>query len=290
MILKTTNKEETIKEETIKEETIKEETIKESNINLLNTLRENYPSFLSMLIAIYILSYDNFLLGICTFIVAIYISYTQHRDSHKFKNIFTIIHHYHHENHDYLSHISQIILELTSLGIFYPLYLVFDTIFLNPWILIFFIIFYSSVHNINYSLLRVNNVHYLHHLCTTTNVGPDICDIIYNTKNPSDITVENTDHYIPNIIIATIIILILQYYWKIEDNKQTMLYIFSTILLVFLLFLIIISIYLWNEHNKNNKENFKAIDNVNNNVNDNVNVNDNDNVNVNDNVIEKNDI
>jgi ABC-type multidrug transport system fused ATPase/permease subunit len=254
MIFKKSDKE----EETNKEETNKEETNKESSINLLNSLMENYPSFLCMLIAIYILSYDNFLLGLCTFIVAIYISYIQHRDSHKVKNIYSIIHHYHHENNDYLSHISQIILELTSLGIFYPLYLFFDTIFLNPWILMFFIIFYSSVHNINYSLLRVNNVHYLHHLCTNTNIGPDICDILYNTKNPSDITVENTDHYIPNIIVASIIILILQYYWKFEDNKKLMINMLSSILLVFLFILIIISIYLWNEHIKNNTENDKS--------------------------------
>ena len=176
--------------------------------------------------------------------------------NHNIKNILTIIHHYHHENNDFLSHFSQILLEMTAVGIFLPFYYIFGTILLNPWVLIFFILFYSSVHNINYSLLRVNKVHKLHHEFTNTNIGPDICDIIFGTKHSSEVKVENTDHYIPNIIITTLLILILQYFWKKEDNKKYMLFTLTLFIISSFIFLIGTSIYLWYNHcqtaNKNN--------------------------------------
>jgi hypothetical protein len=216
-----------------------------NNISLINSLKENYISFLCMIFAIYLLSHDNFLLGVISFMFIVFISYNDHKNAHKVKNIFSIIHHYHHENNNFFSHFIQILLELTMIGIFAPLYYIFGTIFLNPWILIFFILFYSSVHNINYSILHVNNVHRLHHEFTNTNVGPDFLDIIYNTKHLSEKCVENTNHYIPNIIISTFIVLILQYYWK-NNNKKTMLFGLNCFLLTSFSILIITSIYLWN--------------------------------------------
>ena len=41
------------------------------------------------------------------------------------------------------------------------------------------------------------------------NNGPDLCDIMFGTKHPDD-AIENTDHYIPNVIIMTICILFLK--------------------------------------------------------------------------------
>ena len=85
-------------------------------------------------------------------------------------------------------------------------YYYYDTIFLDEWTLMFSTIFYSTIHNINYGYFRVNDVHSLHHKFPFTNVGPDLCDIMLNTKNKLNTTVENTNHYIPNIIIITILL------------------------------------------------------------------------------------
>ncbi len=71
---------------------------------------------------------------------------------------------------------------------------------------------YASIHNINY-LLHNSKVHMDHHLNTDTNYGIDIFDIIFGTKsNWNDI--ENINHYSYNIIIITIIICILNYYFN----------------------------------------------------------------------------
>ena len=79
---------------------------------------------------------------------------------------------------------------------------------------------YITIHNINYTRLRVNNVHRLHHQSMNTNHGPDVCDIIFGTKSPLDTEVENTDHYIPNIIIGFIIVYFFQcMYEKSDENK-----------------------------------------------------------------------
>jgi hypothetical protein len=220
-----------------------------NNITVMNSIKENYPSFLCIFIAVFILSSENFFLGIITFCIIIFLSYNDHNNAHKVKNIFSIIHHYHHENNNFFSHFIQVLLELTVIGVFVPLYYIFGTIFLNPWILIFFIVFYSSVHNINYSICRVNKVHKLHHEFTETNVGPDILDIIFGTKHTSEKCVENTNHYIPNIIVSTLFVLLLKHFWSHDDNKKYMLFALNSFLLTSFSILITTSIYLWNYQN-----------------------------------------
>ena len=43
-------------------------------------------------------------------------------------------------------------------------------------------IFYTTVHNINYSIFHVNNIHEKHHNDVMYNYGPDIMDILMGTK------------------------------------------------------------------------------------------------------------
>jgi len=225
-----------------------------NELRAINSLKENRISYLCIIFAIFTLSYENFFIGIITFFIILYLSYNDHKNSHKVKNILSIIHHYHHENNNFFSHFIQILLELTVIGVFVPLYYIFGTIILNPWVLIFFILFYSSVHNINYSILRVNTVHKLHHEFVGTNIGPDICDIIFGTKHPSEKCVENTSHYIPNIIICTLIVLTMKYYWKNDANKKPMLFMLNSFLLASFLLLIVTSIVLWNKEVKCDKK------------------------------------
>ena len=203
-------------------------------------------SWLFIIISVSLVSYPNCLVGLFTFIIFLFLAYFSHLKSHEERNLFTILHHYHHENSNFFSHISQVLTELAFPVLFIPFYLIFGTTFFNEWILLLFPIFYSSVHNINYGIFRVNDVHYLHHQFMKTNVGPDICDVIFNTKNSKNVNVENTNHYIPNIIIGTILVLIIkQLYYKSEVWKTRLHNLMYSFLGLSFIFSSISSIYLY---------------------------------------------
>jgi len=211
---------------------------------LFDHFKYNYPSLFWILLSIYCIS-NNFLFGLFSFIIVIFLAYLQHKDSHSTVNIFSILHHYHHNHNNFFSHFSQIILELGSITFPFLINYFLDKTILDPWIIIFFILFYSSIHNINYSLLHINSVHKLHHQLPSTNIGPDICDVIFGTKHPNDQHIENTNHYIPNIIIILFLIITLQKYWNINIYQPIMKQIFIYLLSFFFLFIISSSIYLW---------------------------------------------
>jgi hypothetical protein len=129
------------------------------------------------------------------------------------------VHLYHHGNNDFFSHFIQILLEFSSLLAIIPISYILNINILNPWIVIFFYIFYTTVHNVNYSILHVNTIHEKHHKEFKTNLGPDICDIIFNTKYNID-EVENTDHYIVNIIVSYIIVIYLHKIWSMSSDNS----------------------------------------------------------------------
>ena len=86
-----------------------------------------------------------------------------------------------------------------------------------------------TVHCINYSYLHVTNTHELHHIDYFKNIFPDFFDILFSTKykNTDESYIENTDHYIPNIIISTIIIYTFLYFYNNYYNyKKNFDYIF----------------------------------------------------------------
>ena len=174
------------------------------------SILQNIGSWVTIFIAVYCISPDQFGKGLLTFFILFFLSYYIHIETHKKNNFFTILHRYHHENNNFFSHFLQYILELSFPVVFLIMYHLFGTIVLDKWIILFSTLFYSSIHNINYGCLRVNNVHRLHHEHVMTNNGPDLCDIMFGTKHPDD-AIENTDHYIPNVIIVTICILGLKY-------------------------------------------------------------------------------
>jgi hypothetical protein len=173
------------------------------------SILENIWSWVTILIAIYCISRDQYGKGVFTFFILFFASYYLHIKSHKMNNIFTIAHHYHHEHNNFFSHFVQYTLELCFPIIFLLIYSIFGTILLDKWIILFSTLFYSTIHNINYGYFHINNVHRLHHEDVMINNGPDLCDIIFGTKHPED-GIENTNHYIPNVIIITIGILLLK--------------------------------------------------------------------------------
>ena len=217
--------------------------------NIKKSFTTNYKSWLFILISIIVLSETNLTSGFITFIILIVFAYFIHYYSHlKTSYPFNITHLYHHENNNFFSHFIQITLEFVALLSFlYTKYFAFYTEILNEWVVIFFYFFYTTIHNINYSIFHVNNVHENHHKFRMVNMGPDICDIIFNTKHDLETGIENTDHYIPNIIICLILTILLKIFWNHIENKEPYQKMFVNIFMVCLLILFVSSLYLWYE-------------------------------------------
>jgi hypothetical protein len=203
------------------------------NITVMNNLKNNAPSWLLILSTISIISYPNIFLGVFTFVVFIFIAYFYHVVAHVHKNIFSIVHHYHHENDNFFSHFIQIILELSIPYPFVMLSYFFGISIFDPWIIIYFMLFYCSVHNLSL------------HTEVNLNFGPDVCDVMFGTKHSSEDCVENTNHYIPNIIVITGIVLILKYVCKTEWVKDSLLVGLVTLLSSGIILLFFSSIILW---------------------------------------------
>lgn len=183
---------------------------KMENITVGKSIITNIWSWIIILIAIYCISPHHYKKGLFTFFILFFISYYLHVENHKYNTIFTLLHRYHHENNNFFSHFIQYVIELGLPFVFLIIYYFFGKIYLDKWIILFSALFYSTIHNINYGYFKVNDIHSMHHTCPMTNFGPDICDIMFGTKHPDNTEVENTNHYIPNIIIISICILILQ--------------------------------------------------------------------------------
>ena len=180
----------------------------------------NIKTWFFYFISIYILVPKNITNGILTFIIFYFIVYYFHYISHHYENILTIMHQYHHNNNNLFSNILEILLELLLCIQVLLINYLLNGVF-NYWIIIFIYFFYTLVHNINYSLLKVNDTHKNHHKNKYTNFGPDIFDILCNTKYKLNFkSIENTDHYIPIIIISLLIVLILKYYYNSCINKS----------------------------------------------------------------------
>ena len=117
--------------------------------------------------------------------------------------------------------------------------------FLNEWIIIFYYIFYTTVHNVNYSIFHVNNVHENHHKLLLLNLGPDICDILLQTKFDLPQSIEKTDHYLGNIYFGLIIVLLGKIIWNSADfnEKNVMINIFVLIYGILFFILGLLTVY-----------------------------------------------
>jgi hypothetical protein len=182
-------------------------------------------------------------------VILTFASYFIHYISHNYRNIFTIVHHYHHETEDkVLGDLLQINLEFLASIV---CILLTD---MNPFLVLQFFLIYTTIHNINYGYFQVNQIHKKHHSDTLTNIGPDICDMLFGTKShfPKDhkftnfsysiteeiwnimsifvqskrfnkslmsIDIEDISHIIPNIFVSTFVVLILSKIWLTSKNK-----------------------------------------------------------------------
>ena len=209
---------------------------------------EFYISYLVMLVSIYFIT-DNFLLGIVSSIAVIAISYFGHIFTHKCcgteNHIFSYVHRYHHTHNDFLAYFSQPILELFSgFSIIVIQKLIGIPIF-DVWTVIFYTLFYASVHSINYNIVPEKKIHLIHHKNTNVNFGPDIMDYIFGTKDLKNPEPENTIHHIPNIIVSAIVVYIIKYIYGINDNyKQIVTVAFLTLFVTFAVILLLSMYYI----------------------------------------------
>ena len=218
----------------------------------VRSISKNIKTWIFFAFSIAIVARENIAKGMITFFVMLFLVYWVHFESHAARNWFTISHHYHHENNNWFSHGIQILMEM-QFGLLLPILNEFlmDNI-LDKWVIILLYIFYTSVHNINYSLFHVNRIHELHHDNIFTNIGPDICDVMFDTKNQDNVGeddyLEDTGHYILNIIIGTILVVGLKKLCRTPITKM-MLDWWSYFVLVFITVIIIASnTYLMNHY------------------------------------------
>jgi hypothetical protein len=211
------------------------------------TLLKNLIVSIIYFICYCIVSRDNLIKGLIIFYLNyLFIAYINHYVFHKYKCIFTIIHHYHHSFYNFFSIFLQIALEcVVYIGGYIPAYYFTDTKYFDVWAVIHNLLVYTTVHNINYGYFHVNNFHKLHHENQLTNYGPDFCDILFGTKNQSAPEIENITYYIPNTIIVTIIILFLQYICLNKKYEEFLKNTLINIEILLILICVISSIYLY---------------------------------------------
>lgn len=193
--------------------------------NIKKSIIINYKTWIFLLISSYLVCDYKILSGIFNYILGILYIYFGHRYYHSpYSTTYYYIHTYHHDHTDNNSVLFEIIMEFT--GTMMPiivLYCLFNFQKIiegfNPYVYLFFALFYSTVHIINYTYLRINDMHMKHHTNISGNYFPDICDLIFDTKHEPD-DVENTDHWLPNIIAVTLIVLLTKTFFRNSSNQK----------------------------------------------------------------------
>ena len=190
----------------------------------VNSIILNYKSWFFVGAALYLIDSKNIILSWLTFLAMLIISHIAHYLNHLDDSYpFNIAHLYHHSHSNWVSHWIQIILEFNSILLILIVKRIINYQYniilpLSDAVVFFFYIFYTTVHNINYSIFHINHIHEEHHRLFVKNVGPDISDLLLGTKLNPETDLENTDHYIPNIIGSLIIVLLCNYFSEKNTN------------------------------------------------------------------------
>jgi hypothetical protein len=199
----------------------KNKKIKETNkqehtsyVSIIESYKTNWLSYLVFLVAAVSLSAENMLLGISLANFSFFYIYVSHIFCHNELCPLYYIHKYHHEISGWFSQLIEILLELF---LFMLLSFILPANLCNEWIIMFSALLYISIHIMNYGFLHINNVHVSHHRDMNTNFSPDFYDVFFGTKHPFETEVENTNHYIPNIIIVFIVVYLFQ---QVCKHKQ----------------------------------------------------------------------
>jgi hypothetical protein len=187
--------------------------------NLFNYYKLNYPNkiILTICFCIILSISKNKYSSIFTFIVLIAGSYFLHRYAPYLFGEYNP-HKYHHDPNcantwwgKTLEFLTNTVLLSGNIGLLLYNYIFKHSLF-DPYIMLFYCIFYTSVHLYSYHVYDIET-HKLHHLDERYNFGPEIFDIIFETKYDGG-QIENYNYYISNIILATIVVIITYIYFK----------------------------------------------------------------------------
>jgi len=243
------------------------EFLNEDKLNkLYESLTMNYKSWILVLLSLLLISKQTkkrFSISLVTFFISIVAAHYVHKNVHnkieegQNRPNLNVLHLYHHEHDNLLSHVIQILVEFLS-GVYFivikhiaNLFSIPVFNFIDNWVVLFTYIFYTIVHNINYGFFKVNEVHKNHHIHMTKNMGPDICDILFDTKYED--TPEQHDHYIPTILFSYFCVGFLRAIWRSLGYFRSPVIVFlHSIFILSIIFLCICIFYI--TYSKNSKQ------------------------------------
>lgn len=193
---------------------------KSDNIKAALTVNLRYYTIITICAALLGYLTNNVTLAIFTVVIQHLWSYFSHKWGHYIfpLNIFHMIHHKPEESHKWYNELIETMVNFFGSG---GLMLIIPNLLikkytgiqvLDNYVLLFTSFLYTSIHMINYHVKEVPT-HKTHHKSDTTNetvvnFGPDIFDIIFDTKKNSEVY-EDINHGIQNALIITIVIILL---------------------------------------------------------------------------------
>ena len=160
-----------------------------------------------------------------------------HIHSDNFLNIHSIFHHNNTNTNFFINAINWIMEIINNILMFLPLYLfkiIFKLNFIPDILILYYIIIYVSVHNINYTIFHASENHSFHHkIKNPCNYGPDVFDHLFKTNYNNNF--ENNSHMLPNIFFSFLITYYLFKPNNIIDYKY--------IKIIFIFYAIIFTLY-----------------------------------------------
>lgn len=198
---------------------------------IYKSITHNYKTYIAFILVPYLLTPSTMLSGYITTLMGLIYVYGGHVFYHNpLSTVFYFVHTWHHDHADSASIYQEVIMEMVGLATIIMWLTVYYNIgeiqyVYNPYIIIFYCIFYPIAHFFNYTYLATNDNHQQHHRHMNVNFFPDICDIVFNTKyDIKNSTIENTDHLIPTVIVAAVIAYIIKsvYTRSSLTNKHVM--------------------------------------------------------------------
>ena len=193
---------------------------------IIDAILINYKTWILYIICCTIICKDKSIAsGFITFMYAYFTCYAGHRFMHMEKtycNMYSISHHHVSDKlFGFVTNcITEFLLIMNNIALKYVLntFDIINLFFVDEWVMCFLYIIYTTVHNINYAILKVNKYHFEHHKLESSNIGPDFFDLLFGTKNQKTIENEQIDHFIPNIILSFLSVLFLKHIYNHTDK------------------------------------------------------------------------
>ena len=196
----------------------------------MNSIIINYKTWFLYIVLSYIICDYQLITCIVCFLYSYFACYLGHRLMHTdifYCSMYSLAHCHHHRNSDEIvGYIANCLTEFLTLAnnivvkYIWEGFQLSSLFFIDKWMILFLYFIYTTVHNINYGMFKVNNYHFHHHLNPETNIGPDFYDLLFGTKNIDTPNNENIDHYIPNILFGFAAVMLLKTGYNMSNGLQ----------------------------------------------------------------------